>query len=683
MTSILKKIKNQPYVSILLKSNIHIKETYRNLKAYPKIKSSKLFNEKYYIKNTPNLKNTPMNPIIHYLYYGYKENKNPSKKFNTKYYQNKYKKVKKSGINPLVHYLLWGKKEGKKIKYKRSKRKLKPPFTKFSGFLANSILSPIITAPFTEEEKRCFAVMDNITKYLINITNKSMHQPLVSVIMPTYNRAKIIQNAISSVLNQTYKNIELIIINDGSTDETSEILKKIKDERVLILNNDSNLGISKSRNIGVKNSNGEYIAYLDTDNEWDEKYIEAMIGAFIKLKDADMIYSGQYLYNKKGENPKEVRFGSFNKSLLINRNYIDLNCLCHTKKSFEELNGFDEDLKRLVDWDLIIRMSEKFKIYSIPVLLSKYYYKMTENRISDEIPLKANTTTIFEKRSKRINNKFSKILKSKQNLKKGISIIIPNYESLKDLKNCMNSIFSLNLKKFLEVIVIDNNSNEEVISYLKNLKKENYLDILIENRVNYGFTYAVNQGIKLSNKQNDILILNNDAILTPGALNSLQKYAYELNNCGITVPQQIISDPDKKIKSHVPYANFNVDCDINISIIYDNIKNVPTFHNGEILKLDFAPFFCTYIKREILEEMSLDPELGRHYRSDRVFSYYMEHLLNKNIYYISEAIVYHKNQQATTELKKDKKSYEIMFSKNQWEEELAEKLGYKKPIWDF
>jgi hypothetical protein len=85
LTSILKK--NQAYISILLRLKIHIKKTYRNLKAYPKIKSSKLFNEKYYIKNTPNLKNTPMNPIIHYLYYGYKENKNPSEKFNTKYYQ--------------------------------------------------------------------------------------------------------------------------------------------------------------------------------------------------------------------------------------------------------------------------------------------------------------------------------------------------------------------------------------------------------------------------------------------------------------------------------------------------------------------------------------------------------------------------------------------------------------------
>jgi glycosyltransferase involved in cell wall biosynthesis len=130
----------------------------------------------------------------------------------------------------------------------------------------------------------------------------------------------------------------LVIINDGSDDGTAELLKKIKiDERVLIINNDSNLGLSKSRNIGVKHSHGKYIAYLDDDNDWDEKYIETMIGAFIELKDADLIYSGQYLFNKKDEKPSKIRFGSFNKSLLSNNNYIDANCIIHTKKCFNEV----------------------------------------------------------------------------------------------------------------------------------------------------------------------------------------------------------------------------------------------------------------------------------------------------------------------------------------------------------
>ena len=114
-----------------------------------------------------------------------------------------------------------------------------------------------------------------------------------------------------------------------------------------------------------------------------------------------------------------------------------------------------------------------------------------------------------------------------------------------------------------------------------------------------------------------------------------------------------------------------------------NIANVPLFHDGEILELNFAPFFCTYIKREVYDKsLGLDPELGRHYRSDRIFSNFVRHVLGLKIYQTSDAMVYHKFQQSTTNLKKDKDKFDMMFVKNQWEPELAEKLGYKTPLWD-
>jgi GT2 family glycosyltransferase len=238
------------------------------------------------------------------------------------------------------------------------------------------------------------------------------------------------------------------------------------------------------------------------------------------------------------------------------------------------------------------------------------------------------------------------------------------------------------MKECVEIIVVDNNSSKNVVDYLLNLEKAGTINKLIKNKVNYGFTYAVNQGIDLSNPENDILILNNDAKLTPGALNTLQKTAHKNDDCGITVPQQILPQGKKTIKIHVPYATPERECDFNISAEHDNIVNVPTFHNGEILELSFAPFFCTYIKREVFKKMSLDPELGRHYRSDRIFSHYMRHMLNLKIYYTPEAIVYHQSQKATDLLRQNKREFETMFVKNQWPPELADKLGYTKAIWD-
>ena len=83
-----------------------------------------------------------------------------------------------------------------------------------------------------------------------------------------------------------------------------------------------------------------------------------MVGAFTMLNDADAVYCGQLLFKGKKKNPFAVRFGSFNRSLLNNRNYIDLNALCHTREIYHRIGGFDESLVRLVDYDLIMRMSE-------------------------------------------------------------------------------------------------------------------------------------------------------------------------------------------------------------------------------------------------------------------------------------------------------------------------------------
>ncbi|GAB6093374.1 glycosyltransferase family 2 protein [Furfurilactobacillus curtus] len=98
---------------------------------------------------------------------------------------------------------------------------------------------------------------------------------LVSVIMPVYNAADTVNQSIDSVLQQSYSNLELIVVNDGSTDDTAMLLSRYAvNERVKVVNLQRNLGISNSRNIGVKNSLGRYIAFLDSDDRWDKKKLE-------------------------------------------------------------------------------------------------------------------------------------------------------------------------------------------------------------------------------------------------------------------------------------------------------------------------------------------------------------------------------------------------------------------------
>jgi glycosyltransferase involved in cell wall biosynthesis len=99
------------------------------------------------------------------------------------------------------------------------------------------------------------------------------NQPLVSVILPTYNRVKYIRKAIESVLGQTYRNLELIIINDGSNDKTSKVIYGFakKDQRVKTIKNETNIGLVKSLNKGITKSKGKYIARIDDDDVWSDK----------------------------------------------------------------------------------------------------------------------------------------------------------------------------------------------------------------------------------------------------------------------------------------------------------------------------------------------------------------------------------------------------------------------------
>ena len=100
---------------------------------------------------------------------------------------------------------------------------------------------------------------------------------MVSIIMPTYNRAYIIERAIVSVIHQTYEDWELIIVDDASKDNTREIVKKYISNKILYFENFENKGSNESRNIGVRNAKGEYIAFLDSDNYWPENRLELQI----------------------------------------------------------------------------------------------------------------------------------------------------------------------------------------------------------------------------------------------------------------------------------------------------------------------------------------------------------------------------------------------------------------------
>jgi Glycosyl transferase family 2 len=204
--------------------------------------------------------------------------------------------------------------------------------------------------------------------------------PLVSVIMPVWNREHRMRNAIQSVLAQTYPHWELVIVDDGSTDGTREAVAEYLTEPRIRYFCQAHAGHCVARNRGLWHSRGDIIAYLDSDNTWYPRYLETVTGALAAEPAVDSVYLAQLVRGRLGV---FVRGRPFDREGLERANYIDLNVFAHRRQLVERLGGFDEKLTRLVDWDLILRYTARAAPRALPVLGGCYESGHTD-RISKQ-----------------------------------------------------------------------------------------------------------------------------------------------------------------------------------------------------------------------------------------------------------------------------------------------------------
>ena len=195
------------------------------------------------------------------------------------------------------------------------------------------------------------------------------NKPLVSVIIPTYNRKKTISRAIQSVLNQTYENIELIIVDDGSTDGTKELVLEKYGDAVVYVENQRKKGPSGARNYGVQIANGEYIAFQDSDDEWEEKKLEKQMEILLTNTDIKMVYCEIKRYREEeflgtrpdSQIPIEQKQGNLFSFLILNP-LISTQTMLMEKEAFISIGGLEETLGAAEDYEFSIRFSHEFLI---------------------------------------------------------------------------------------------------------------------------------------------------------------------------------------------------------------------------------------------------------------------------------------------------------------------------------
>ncbi|OGM26641.1 hypothetical protein A3D00_01095 [Candidatus Woesebacteria bacterium RIFCSPHIGHO2_02_FULL_38_9] len=242
----------------------------------------------------------------------------------------------------------------------------------------------------------------------------------VSVIIPTYNRKEVLKKAVQSVLDQTFGNFELIIVDDGSTDGTEENLRGfLENHKKLFYFKQENKGVSAARNLGISKSSGEYLSFLDSDNTYHSKFLEVMTGVLDENNEMVMAYSSQNLFLVSPDDERhlkviarKVRSVEYNPIKLLRTNYIDVNAVLIRKSILDEIGFFDESLKSLEDWDLFVRMAIRhpFKIVQVDQVLGDYYYPENFDTITNKVLSKNAIRTYMGKPS--TDESTQKILKN-------------------------------------------------------------------------------------------------------------------------------------------------------------------------------------------------------------------------------------------------------------------------------
>ncbi len=197
-----------------------------------------------------------------------------------------------------------------------------------------------------------------------------MREPLVSVVIPTYNRAKTIKETIFSVLNQTYACIEIIVIDDASVDDTEDIVTGIADDRIYYEKNEKNLGANISRNKGIARARGEYIAFIDSADRWAYDKLEKQLW-FIQndVNKPDIVFCAEHINTPKedfviptNEEKELIQRGELGKIFSTGKNCVDTSSIFCKKECFSMVGGFDVDLPRCQEYEWLLRAIQKCKI---------------------------------------------------------------------------------------------------------------------------------------------------------------------------------------------------------------------------------------------------------------------------------------------------------------------------------
>ncbi len=397
-----------------------------------------------------------------------------------------------------------------------------------------------------------FVVQEKYKNIRDTFETSIVQTPLVSVILPTNNRPNTLRSAIESIAAQTYKHIEVIVVNDAGED-VSAVINDFKDRLgITYLVHDTNKDRAAARNTALQHASGQYIAYLDDDDVFYPDHIETALkvltttdykAVYTDACRACQIKAGNSYHTIKKDFPYST---DYTKGIFYKTNITPILCVVHDKECIKGVGMFDESLPVLEDWDLWIRMAEKYDFYHIKKVTCEFSWR------EDGTSTTSNKAGEFARVRHLIYERYCKQIQALTAQQKRVSIVILTWNALEYTKKCVLSIQN-HTNYPHEIIFVDNASTDGTVEYLRNLVKEHSNYKLIENKENRGFAAGNNQGVATASGDY-VLLLNNDVLVSDGWLESLVESLEKDEKIGMVGPITN-SINGRQMVSSIPYTD--------------------------------------------------------------------------------------------------------------------------------
>ncbi len=381
--------------------------------------------------------------------------------------------------------------------------------------------------------------------------------PLVSVIIPTFNRPQQLQRAVESVLSQTYANVEIIVVNDAGEDVAGVLAAVPHPEKIVSVRHGVNRDRAAARNSGLKLARGKYIAYLDDDDRFLPEHLQTLV-EFLETHDYRVAYSDAWRVHEERrgdvyvETTRDVPYSyEFDATRLLISNYVPVLSVVHERACLDEVGLFDEQLTSHEDWDLWIRLSRRFPFAHLKKVTAEFTWRTdgssTTSRKKSDF---ARTAAIIFEKYRAISDAIPGVREMQARALQELhavaqsapayacSIIIPVWNRVELTAQCLQALASATRDVTFEVILVDNGSTDGTKEFLAELKGDVQI---IRNEQNLGFAKACNQGARAA-RGKYLVFLNNDTIPQAHWLTPLVREVEEHAEVGIVGSKLLYAD---------------------------------------------------------------------------------------------------------------------------------------------